>query len=255
MSRAWRGFALSCFWRLPCVRATTGSTLGPRVPSIPVSAEIDQASARPDDPAEEPRSPGDRRRALYPLLLLAPPMLWMVAIVLGGTRMQYNDYWQMIDGTLREDGWLDIGGLFEFQNEHPVVIAKILFWFNWLLTGGSNITLGLVVITIVAVEGLILSRFVDEPERRTRVGLAVVAAAGVLLFSRQGIHNFFQAMSGAAWFTANLFALAAILARVRERTVAGHRPGCPRLDLVRHRSGRLARAGRRRHGPRTPLAP
>jgi len=178
----------------------------------------DLLDADPDgheDPARPTEVPFVRRLVL--LLPALPPLVWMASIVRSGTPMQFNDYWFMIDRTFRSDGLIDLGGLFTFQNEHPIVLPQLVYWVNAQLTGGSNLTLGLVVITIVAAQIVLISRFVPDEAVSRAAALGLVAVAGLLLFSRQGTHNFWLAMSGTAWLLANLLVIAAVLARWRGR--------------------------------------
>jgi hypothetical protein len=180
-----------------------------------VSRTLDEVvDASPAEDRRNQRRPGPLTR-FGPLLLATPPALWMTSYVLGGGRMPFNDYWFMANVVFQPNGGIDVSSLLTFQNEHPVIIPDLLYWANARLTGGSNIVLGLVVIAVVFAQVVIVSRFVDERHRRSAVSLALIAASGVLLYSRQGAHLFFAAYSAPI---ANLFVLGAILARSRGRT-------------------------------------
>ncbi len=139
------------------------------------------------------------------------------ALLLDGSKLQYNDYWLMIDGTFRDNGLFDVGSLFTFQNEHPVVIPKLVYWLNAQVAAGSNITLGILVVVIVVLQVGLVRRFLAEEDRPRPVGVVLLVVSSILLFSRQGAHNFFLGMSGIAWLSANLFALAALVARWTDR--------------------------------------
>ncbi len=195
----------------PVATPTVGADTGP--PDLP--------DADPDLPADAaPPSGIPSVRGLALLLPALPPLVWMTSIVLSGSPMQFNDYWFMIDRTFRPDGLIDIGGLFTFQNEHPIVLPQLLYWVNAQLTGGSNIVLGLIVIAVVAAQIVLISRFVPDEAVSRATALGLVAVAGLLLFSRQGTHNFWLAMSGTAWLLANLLVIAALFARWRGRITA-----------------------------------
>jgi hypothetical protein len=145
------------------------------------------------------------------------PALRMAHVVLRGSPLQHNDYWQMLPRFVTPDGALHVKGLFHFQNEHPMVVPQALYWINLRLFSGSNIVLGLIVVTIVlgqlAVIALLLSRSDFEPVER----IAVFVLASVLLFDLTGTWNFAKAMSGTAWLSANAFAVTAIYLRSRDR--------------------------------------
>jgi hypothetical protein len=153
-----------------------------------------------------------------PWVLAALPALWMAWFVLQGSQLQYSDYWDMMPRTVTPSGGIDLGGLTTFQNEHPVVIPQFLFWVNVHLTAGSNIALGLFVVAVVFAQVVLIGRFVEPADRRKWAAGSVVVVASVLLFSRQGVHNFSKSMSGTAWLTTNLFVVAAIFARFKDRT-------------------------------------
>jgi hypothetical protein len=153
-----------------------------------------------------------------PWVLAALPALWMVWFVLQGSQLQYSDYWDMLPRTVSPTGWISFRGVTTFQNEHPVVIPQFLIWANVHLTGGSNIALGLFVVLVVAAQVVLISRFVERDDRHKWVAASIIVVASVLLFSRQGVHNFSKSMSGTAWLTANLFVIAAILARWKDKT-------------------------------------
>lgn len=138
----------------------------------------------------------------------------MTRWVLSGSETQYGDYWLMIPEVLSPGGGLRLSGLFEFSNDHLVAVPKLAYWVNVQLWHGSNRTLGLFVVAVVAAQvGLLLVLL-----SRSTIGVAgrigVTAAASGLLFSPLGAWNFLKSMSGTAWLTANLFVLGAITLRV-----------------------------------------
>jgi hypothetical protein len=165
------------------------------------------------------------------------PALRMTRIVLGGSELQYADYWMMLVRFTNPDGSLRIAGLFEFQN-HPVVIPQALYWLNIELFSGSNVTLGLVVVALglgqVVVVGLMLrhGRF----HLLDRIVLLVLASA--MVFNLNGTWNFAKAMSGTAWLSANLFALVAVYLAARSRPLPAL--GAAALSAVSYGTGLMA---------------
>jgi len=152
-----------------------------------------------------------------PWLLALLPAVWMAAFVLQGSHLQYNDYWVMLPRAVTSSGGLDLDGLATFQNEHPVVIPQLLYWVNVHLSGGSNVVLGLIVVAIVFAQVVLISTLVRPADRREWAAASTVVVASVLLFSQHGVWNFSKSMSGAAWLTANLFVVGAIVARSRDK--------------------------------------
>ena len=151
----------------------------------------------------------------------AVPLLRALPLVRDSSRMQHSDYWPMLDTMLGDDGGLRWAGLLEARNQHPVVIPKAIYWLNVLAADGDNRTLGLVTLGIVAATVVLvglIARTTPGLGRGSRVSLTI--SASVLLFAHQGAWGIVKAMSGTAWFTANAFAVAAVLAAQRGRRVA-----------------------------------
>lgn len=165
---------------------------------------------------------GRRWRPHVPSLIAASgaavPMLVMLDIVRGTPKLQYSDYWLMLPSWMGPDGGVRVQGLFSFHNEHPIAVAKLLYLVNSALFAGSNSALGTILVFIVAGQVVMIAALVRRTEaigRWPKVALVVTASA--MLFSRQGAWNFWLAMSGSAWLTANAFAMAALLAQVHRR--------------------------------------
>lgn len=169
-------------------------------------------------------------------VLCAVPLLRMVPVVRGSSRMQYNDYWPMLDPTLRADGGLRWQGLLEARNQHPVVIPKLIYWANIVVSDGNNRTLGAYVLAAVAatIVGIgLLARGTEGLGRLRRCSLTVTAS--FLLLVPNGAWSFVKAMSGTAWLTANLLAVAALLAAQRRRRLLA--PALALLATVTYGTG------------------
>ena len=91
-------------------------------------------------------------------LLAVVPALRMLWLIRDAPRLPYADYWPMLDTVLRRDGGLDLGGVVELRNEHPVVAAKLMYWLNAHATSGSNGSLGRVVVLIVVLQVILVAR-------------------------------------------------------------------------------------------------
>jgi hypothetical protein len=149
-------------------------------------------------------------------ILALIPLVRMVGIVLDGSVLQYADYWMMLDNFTRPEGGLDVGGLFEFQN-HPVVVPQLIYWGNLQLFSGSNISLGLFVVAVALAQLGIVALLLRQSALGPFERMALFVLASALVFDLTGTWNFAKAMSGTAWLTANLFAVAAVYLRSRDR--------------------------------------
>lgn len=145
------------------------------------------------------------------------PVLRMFRLVRGVTPMPYGDYWLIFPGLVRDDGSVELGNLLARYNDHPLFGAKVLYAITLRAFDGSNTALAYMVLLVglgqVVVIGLLLARSALSAWEKG----ALLVLASALLFSLNGGWNFVYAMSGAAWLTANLFVLIALLLRQRDR--------------------------------------
>ena len=174
--------------------------------------------------------------ALAAVLVLVP-VVRMASIVLDGSVLQYADYWMMLDNFTRPDGSLDVGGLFEFQN-HPVVLPQLIYWVNLQLFSGSNVSLGLFVVAVALAQLGVVALLLRQSALGSFERMALLVLASALLFDLAGTWNFAKAMSGTAWLSANLFALAAVYLRSRDRRAPAF--GLAALAAVSYGTGVVA---------------
>lgn len=146
------------------------------------------------------------------------PIICMIIFVSDGTHLPWGDYWMMVDTLFHGDGSTRFAGFLDFQNEHPVVIAKVLYWLNLRLGDGSNIVLGYVVVLAVAVQLVLINRLLLRSAFRWAERSLLLILSSALLFGMGGSWNFTKSMSGAAWLVANLFAVLAIYLRQNDRS-------------------------------------
>jgi hypothetical protein len=141
----------------------------------------------------------------------------MIWVILEGSRLQYADYWLMIESLLRPDGSLSLPGLFNFSNHHFVAFPQLLYFLNIKLFAGSNIALGLIDVAIVCCLVGVLILMIRRSNLDRPLQLATMGLMGALLFGLSGAWNFTHGMSGAAWLSANLFVVTAIYQRSLDR--------------------------------------
>ena len=134
-----------------------------------------------------------------------------------------NDYWDNIRGIITEAGVsLDPSVLLRHNNEHIVVIPKLVYATNYLVTSGSNIGLivySLVVGTICSALLLFLARDLLV-ERPWRFGLCALLFP-LVMFSPKLAHSYFLGMSGTIWLTADLFVILSAAALARAAVTGG----------------------------------
>ena len=127
------------------------------------------------------------------------------------------DYWGNITGLITENGVvLDPVVLFRHNNEHIVVIPKLIYLANYLVTSGSNIGLIAYSIFAGAVCAVLLLLFAGELLRDTPARWALCGVLFPLtMFSAKLSHSYYFGMSGAIWLTANMFVILSTAAMVR----------------------------------------
>jgi hypothetical protein len=163
----------------------------------------------------------ERVKALAVLIFLlvtaiAAGMTFLRAITPWST-LADSDYWGNLSGIVTETGVrLSLDTLFRHNNEHIVVIPKLVYAANYLVTSGSNT--GLIVYSLavgIAITALLLFHardlLIDTPWRLLLCALLFP----LVMFSAKLTHSYFLGMSGTIWLTADLFVIlsAAALAR------------------------------------------
>lgn len=152
---------------------------------------------------------------------LALPAARMLVWVAQGTRVQFADYWFMADAIFDPSGSVNVRGVFRPHNEHLVVGAKGLYIVNTRLFGGSNRSLGVMVVVIALTQlGILTSHLARRRAMRPAVLVAFALAASAVTFVPQGAWSYLRAMSGAAWLTANLVAVVAVVLASRGRPMS-----------------------------------
>ena len=149
--------------------------------------------------------------------LAAVPVVAMVFEVLRAPRPHFLDYWRILSYFMNDDGSIDPAGLFTLHNQHPIVTPGLLFWLDGLLTGGSNVAVGLVDVVLAAAAVLALRLMLPENGTKTAV---LTVAFSFLLFSSGALEMFGMGMSGASWLLGFVPAVFAMLCAHRGNTVA-----------------------------------
>jgi hypothetical protein len=132
-----------------------------------------------------------------------------------------SDYWGNISGLITESGVrLTLANLLRHNNEHIVVIPKLIYAANYLATSGSNT--GLIVYSLavgIAITALLLvlarELVLDTPWRLMLCALLFP----LVMFSAKLTHSYFLGMSGTIWLTADLLVI--VSAAALARAVAG----------------------------------
>jgi hypothetical protein len=149
--------------------------------------------------------------------MAAVPAVAMLLEVSRAGRLQHIDYLFHLTRITNADGTLKPFDLANyFSNEHLLGLPTLIYWANIELFAGDNRILGVFVVAVAALTVLALGAALPRTlSPLARAGLLV--AASTLVFSLHGLWNFTRAMSGAAWLTANLFVVVALLLASRGR--------------------------------------
>ncbi|MEA3278841.1 MAG: hypothetical protein U9Q81_26820, partial [Pseudomonadota bacterium] len=106
------------------------------------------------------------------------------------------------------------------QNEHFVVVTRLLYAANVLLTGGHNLGLTLFTWLAAAAQAIILSMNLPGRDLSPTVDrLYFPLVAGVFIFTPLSWHNWILGMSGTAWISTNLFVVSAIASLTAAKTL------------------------------------
>lgn len=187
------------------------------------SAEDSAADRHPEQSSDIPRNAWPERLRRFTTttwlarlieLLALIPVAAMTIEVAGAPKLHFVDYWYALVRFVNLDGSLNLSGLFVSSNEHLIAIPSLLYYGNATLFGGDQRYLGYLDI-IIAVATVLLIRTAIPKSLPIVVRASIVFATSALIFSMHGLHNFTHAMSGAAWLTANLICVGALLFGVK----------------------------------------
>lgn len=150
--------------------------------------------------------------------LAAIPAVSMAIEVYRAPKLQFYDYWFVLERVANLDGSLNLRGIFTYRNEHPTFLPGFIYWVDSWLFGGDNRPLGALSVVMVAASVALMTMMIPPSVHRvTKAALA--AAFAIILFTPQGLHNFVMGMSGTGWLLANLTAVGALYAARRDRAV------------------------------------
>jgi hypothetical protein len=147
-------------------------------------------------------------------LLALVPAAAMTIEVSKAPELHFVDYWYALVRFVNLDGGLNVGGLFKSSNEHLIAIPSLLYYGDATIFGGNQRMLGYLDV-LIALATVLLIRFAIPKTLPPVVRASIVLASSALIFSLHGLHNFTHAMSGAAWLTANLISIGALLFAVK----------------------------------------
>jgi hypothetical protein len=142
------------------------------------------------------------------------PAAAMTIEVSKAPELHFVDYWYALVRFVNLDGSLNFGGLWKASNEHLIAVPSMLYYGDATIFGGDQRILGYLDILIVLAT-VVLIRFAIPRSLPVVVRASIVFATSALVFSLHGLHNFSHAMSGAAWLTANLISVGALLFAVK----------------------------------------
>ncbi|MDT4902400.1 MAG: hypothetical protein QOH52_416 [Pseudonocardiales bacterium] len=148
----------------------------------------------------------------------AVPVLYVLYRVHRAPALPYTDYWTAFVRVFNPDGSVHLRGFFTYQNEHPFVIPNAIYYIDAKFFEGTNQFCGYLSVVLALLAIFFLRRLLPEAMSAPMRAVMTFTMTAVL-FCPSGLWNFVRGMSGAAWLTANLFCLAAILLAWRGRTV------------------------------------
>lgn len=161
-----------------------------------------------------------RPAVLWTSLLAAIAPLIMLREVLLAPRMNAVDFWNVLARVTGDAGEFTIRGALSLQNEHPTILPGLAYYASARWFSADNRVLGLLTwLMAAAVLAALLWLLPRRLPGLARTSLVVLLP--FLVFAPKGLHNFAYGMSGTAWWMANLFVVAALLAWHLRRRVVG----------------------------------
>ncbi len=151
---------------------------------------------------------------LLQFILIAIPASLILYFALNSGVLPDNDYWGFIAHILSEQGGFStqINDWIQRENEHYVLLPKIVYALNIAITDGNNIGLSLFAWFMALLQVLLLYFVIPVKSRQHPVLFTVLLfVIALFIFSPRQAHNWILGMSGVAWISANFFCLSAIV--------------------------------------------
>lgn len=147
-------------------------------------------------------------------ILVSIPASLILYYALNSGALPDNDYWGFISHILLEQGGFSshISDWIQRDNEHYVLLPKIVYALNIVLTDGNNSGLSLFAWLMALLQVLLLYFVIPVCSRQHPILFtALLFAIALFIFSPRQSHNWFLGMSGVAWISANFFSLSTIV--------------------------------------------
>jgi len=148
-------------------------------------------------------------------IIVAIPASLIFYYALNAGALPDNDYWTSISDILTEHGGFssNISDWVKRNNEHYVLLTKLVYALNIVITGGSNVGLSLFTWFMALLQVLMLYHVIPvKHKQHPALFVVLLLVVAIFLFSPRQAHNWILGMSGTAWISANFFSLGAILA-------------------------------------------
>jgi hypothetical protein len=146
------------------------------------------------------------------------PFAAMAYTAATGSRLNYQDYWQVLALVTNPNGSLRLHGLATLYCGHPIELAGTLFWLDATLFGGDNRALALLCVVLGAVVVVALNRMLPAGLTGLRRS-ALTVVFSVLVFSPAALEMFAIGMSGTFWLVGLAPSVVAIVLAHRGRMI------------------------------------
>ncbi|XSG84296.1 MAG: hypothetical protein ACPW60_11225 [Methylohalobius sp. ZOD2] len=149
---------------------------------------------------------------------IVPPALGSIYLIHQADTLPDNDYWEYLISVLTPNGLShSASDWFSHGTEHWVLLPKLIYAANLLLTHGDNQGLGAFAFVFALAETLLLLRLAAPVFTRPALRWTGPFICAALLFTPRAAHNWMMPMSGVAWFGANLATIVAIYFLCRKK--------------------------------------
>lgn len=146
--------------------------------------------------------------------LSAIPVLYILSYVIKVHSIPNNDYWNLFFLPVLNSSNL-LGFIkalfFKVNNEHLILLPRVIFLLNYIISKGDNRYLFLTNIIINLLSFNLLATLFSKEKFFPKKHLWLLwLLTSIMLFSPNMSHNWIRSMSGVMWFLANLFFIASL---------------------------------------------
>lgn len=144
-------------------------------------------------------------------LIILAPATYVLNLALNSGEIPSNDYWGILLQIYSIDGFsYQFADWLQSQNGHILLIPKVIYALNIILTRGANVSLSLVAWLFALVQAFLFIQLLPRNIQDRRVVTVLIFSISAVSFIPSATDNWIHGFSGVHWIGANMLVIASI---------------------------------------------